>query len=240
MASTHLTIPELTAEETARFKSKIAPPDENGCELWMGGRDKDGYGKFKMRRHTYRATRIAYVLYYGEQPGELLVCHNCPGGDNPACCTDEHLFLGTNQDNMTDGKMKGQFATGDRNSSRLYPERLVRGDDHPHHLHPERMARGDAHWSRIHPEWLARGEKNGRHTHPERTARGDNSGPRKHPERLARGEQNGQAKLTEDNVRQIRVFLAKGEEQTAVAKVFNVSKTLISAIWRGKLWRHIT
>lgn len=110
-------IPELTATDIRRLKAKIAPPNENGCELWLGAPDKNGYGKIELRvnghDYTFRAHRVAYFLHYGVDPSELLVCHNCPGGDNPACTAKAHLFLGTNQENMLDGRKKKQFEAGE-------------------------------------------------------------------------------------------------------------------------------
>jgi hypothetical protein len=38
---------------------------------------------------------------------------------------------------------KGRSATGDRNGSRLYPDRLKRGDENHARLHPETHVHGD-------------------------------------------------------------------------------------------------
>lgn len=52
-----------------------------------------------------RAHRVAYCLHYGTDPGELKVCHTC---DNPACCSRDPLFLGTQRDNAIDMIRKGR------------------------------------------------------------------------------------------------------------------------------------
>jgi hypothetical protein len=55
------------------------------------------------------ATRIAYLDFYGEQPGDLLVCHTC---DNPRCVNPYHFFLGTSEDNSHDRHKKGRDYRG--------------------------------------------------------------------------------------------------------------------------------
>lgn len=147
MAVKYHIIPTFPPNQLARFMSQIAPPDGNGCELWTGKPDSDGYGTFHIGPHGqqkhYRAHRVAYFLHYGVDPGELLVCHNCPGGDNPACTARDHLFLGTATDNNRDAMRKGRTATGDRNGKRKHPELILYGDDHPLRRNPELAARGE-------------------------------------------------------------------------------------------------
>jgi hypothetical protein len=48
------------------------------------------------------AHRTAWEITNGPIPDGLLVCHNCPDGDNPSCVRPSHLFLGTYQDNNRD------------------------------------------------------------------------------------------------------------------------------------------
>jgi hypothetical protein len=92
-----------------RFRSKVAPPDANGCELWTGGKFWNGYGViWRNGKHAY-AHRTAWELGHGEIPDGKIVCHRC---DVKLCVADAHLFLGTDADNSADKVAKGRQARG--------------------------------------------------------------------------------------------------------------------------------
>jgi hypothetical protein len=88
----------------------ISPEGREGCWLWQG-KLYEGYGRVKKPgiRSSSPAHRVAWELCRGEIPEGLLVCHDCPGGDNPACCNPDHLFLGTEEDNRLDMYRKGRW-----------------------------------------------------------------------------------------------------------------------------------
>jgi hypothetical protein len=92
-------------DPAARFVRHLAPPDGNGCRLWTRGRDPAGYGKFRAEGRSFRAHRWAYEHFIDPIPAGFLVCHHC---DNPPCCEPSHLFLGTQQANMSDKMAKGR------------------------------------------------------------------------------------------------------------------------------------
>ena len=78
----------------------------NGCWLWTGNTDKDGYGIMGIRRSSqYRAHRVAYEIFVDEIPAGMFVCHAC---DTPSCINPEHLFVGSAKDNMKDMWRKGR------------------------------------------------------------------------------------------------------------------------------------
>ena len=83
---------------------------KDGCWAWVGRKDSNGYGLVQLGRGLPRtgAHRVSWQLYYGEDPGKLFVCHRC---DNPECTNPDHLFLGTQSDNLQDAKKKGRLSS---------------------------------------------------------------------------------------------------------------------------------
>ena len=114
----------LTYDE--RFAINVSKGD--GCWLWKGGKDKDGYGLFNGKvdgtLHS-RAHRYSYARYRGPIPSVMRVCHTC---DVPECVRPDHLFLGTDADNMADKEAKGRHRSpiGEKHYRALLTEDQVR------------------------------------------------------------------------------------------------------------------
>lgn len=96
-----------------KFGVKI---NENGCWIWQGTKFYTGYGKISYEGKYITLHRISFWTFKGEIPEGKFVCHTC---DNRSCCNPDHLFLGSNKDNMDDAYKKGRtsilYAKGKKN-----------------------------------------------------------------------------------------------------------------------------
>lgn len=80
------------------FQKSVSNP-QTGCVVWQGRLNHKGYGLISYKG-KYRSThRIVYEALIGEIPAGMHVLHRC---DNRRCVNTEHLFLGTNRDNIED------------------------------------------------------------------------------------------------------------------------------------------
>ena len=78
---------------------------ENECWEWRGSVNKGGYGTTWKNGRCMLAHRYFYEAIVGCIPDGLFVLHRC---DNRKCVNPDHLFLGTQQDNVSDMIAKGR------------------------------------------------------------------------------------------------------------------------------------
>ena len=138
---------------------------EKDCIEWSRSRDRNGYGKVRIKGKPMLAHRLSWILNKGYIPKGMLVCHKC---DNPPCYNPDHLFIGTCADNMRDAREKGIF--------KAWGQRL-------------------------------------------------------------KGAGNHKAKLTEEQVAEIRKMIACGIRVVDISKKFGVGWVTISDIKQGITWR---
>jgi len=117
------------------FQSSYRVNEVSGCWEWAGNTNPKGYGTF--HRGGYQlAHRWAYATLKAPIPRGLCVCHTC---DNRACVNPDHLWVGTQQENIADMIAKG------RDLKYVGPRPWVAkfGDENPSRTHRHRMPRGE-------------------------------------------------------------------------------------------------
>lgn len=94
-----------------RFEKKI--DKTKGCWNWIGAKHRQGYGNFGVKGKIKLSHRVSWEIYVGKIPKDMCVCHKC---DNPSCVNPDHLFLGSQYENVQDCKKKGRLLKNSKKS----------------------------------------------------------------------------------------------------------------------------
>jgi len=85
---------------------------ENGCwNCTSHPKDRLGYCRIQIDGKKMLVHRFLYEQLFGELDPKIFVCHKC---DNPSCLNPEHLFAGTDLDNIRDCFAKGRMPLGSK------------------------------------------------------------------------------------------------------------------------------
>jgi hypothetical protein len=185
------------------------------CWFWTGAKTLEGYGMFSGRK----ATRVMMEIMEG--PSDLHVLHSCRNRD---CVNPKHLRYGTDQENMLDKVQDGTQPRG----SKCYQAKLT----------DEQVAEIRKIGRTMRQKDLAARYGVGRAIIGAilLNQKWRSDGPRLVGD--LRGSKNAQAKLTDQQVTEIRSLVGT-IPQYKIAEQYGVSKALVSYIVNKKLWTHI-
>jgi hypothetical protein len=211
-----------------RFLDFALPEPNSGCWLWIGGLYPSGYGSFD-RRHAHRCS---WELHHGEIPKGLLVCHKC---DVRHCVNPEHLFVGTQSDNLNDMVAKGRNNNphGESHAKARLTElqvAAIRCDAR------SLAAIGLDYGIDKQFVWKIKRGLYWKHSYDESAVDDAFARKRNGYKIRVRGEKHHKAVLTESDVRAIRL---DARPSRVLGAIYGVSKTQILSIKNGKTWRHI-
>lgn len=117
---------QMPSKVLKRFWRKVNK--QESCWLWTGTSLSKGYGLVRNECGKNQGShRFSWRIHFGEIPDGLSVLHKC---DNPLCVNPDHLFLGTQQENLRDMVNKNRQASGDDNGARKRIELMPRGVKH--------------------------------------------------------------------------------------------------------------
>lgn len=100
--NTHV-IHQMSARERIDRLSECDP--NTGCQLWVGGLDRDGYPHITFNQKRTTAHRLSLLDHLGLSESPLHVLHKC---DTPMCVNPNHLYLGSHQRNMMDASERSK------------------------------------------------------------------------------------------------------------------------------------
>jgi hypothetical protein len=101
----------------------VCPEPNSGCWIWTAYTNKAGYGQFRYEGKQELAHRVSWFIKNGRT--DKCVLHRC---DNRPCVNPDHLFEGTQQDNIRDCVNKGRhgWVTGEDDPNAKLTWDLVR------------------------------------------------------------------------------------------------------------------
>lgn len=99
------------------FFNRSMPEPNSGCWIWTGRITEYGYGRFSNKKVARQAHRASLEISIGKRLNRMeYACHKC---DVRCCVNPDHMYVGSQLDNMRDMIMKG------RSKSKLTKEDIM-------------------------------------------------------------------------------------------------------------------
>jgi len=207
------------------------------CHEWTASRNKAGYGVIRATKNgkpgNAYATRVAWELVNQQPiPDGLFALHHC---DNPPCVNLWHIYIGTRLQNVTDARIRGRLARGERRSPLREQDVLLIQNLYRQGQTMAVLARvfgitestiggilrGKT-WTHLPAAIPAKEYATVRWSH--------------HP----KGSTHKNALLTEDAVAQIRLLARQGVSRRTLASQFGISLGHLCDVINYKAWQHVS
>ena len=89
-----------------RFHESYIPEPNSGCWLWLANLDNKGYGRITVPNLGFvGAHRVSWEIA-NKRKTKKFILHKC---DNPACVNPDHLYAGTQRDNIRDRTQRNRW-----------------------------------------------------------------------------------------------------------------------------------
>lgn len=103
-------MPRVYIREPLRDRVERQLDKSGECWVWLGSRHTYGYGYVngpggRKYSRKYYVHRLMYEWHVAPIPAGLSVLHHC---DNPPCARPDHLYVGTQADNLADMARRGR------------------------------------------------------------------------------------------------------------------------------------
>lgn len=150
-------MPMESASDLELFWSHVdSSGGPSACWPWVDGKNENGYGRFRLHGGDFKAHRwiLGYMrgahLRWDDGLREQ-ANHHC---DNAACCNPDHLYVGTQKDNMGDALRRGRYV-----GNQFSVTKMECPQGHPYDTENTRVYKGARHCRTCNRERMRRQRK---------------------------------------------------------------------------------
>jgi len=213
---------------------------DSKCWIWSMKLNNEGYGSAFLYGQSYSAHRATYLLFNGAIADGMYICHKC---DNPSCVNPDHLWSGTPQENTDDmikkGRDKKAIGLNQPNALNLGREIIdsIFDDFLNKNMSRNQISRKYKISSNVITKILTGAHHSVDNLIFTREIELSINKRKTNYHKMIRvsGENHHNAKLTRDDVKQIRSMWENGLNQVKLSQIYGVRQGYISKIVNGKM-----